>query len=143
MFSNVKCEFERRKSWGYCAYGSGFANLKRDADIAELKAKLDALDVWLNWRIYKDSVDFYDSDNYHEDETIEFLNTLAPYVAEGEVNYTGEDDYIWRFRFDPDKQKWVEESATIDYNFESYTDEQMIEELDKRGYIVQKKPQSN
>lgn len=128
---------------GYCAYGSGFANLKRDADIAELKAKLDALDVWLNWRIYKDSVDFYDSDNYHEDETIEFLNTLAPYVAEGEVNYTGEDDYIWRFRFDPDKQKWVEESATIDYNFESYTDEQMIEELDKRGYIVQKKPQSN
>lgn len=128
---------------GYCAYGSGFANLKRDADIAELKAKLDALDIWLNWRIYKDSVDFYDSDNYHEDETIEFLNTLAPYVAEGEVNYTGEDDYIWRFRFDPDKQKWVEESATIDYNFESYTDEQMIEELDKRGYIVQKKPQSN
>nr|DAZ46861.1 MAG TPA: hypothetical protein [Caudoviricetes sp.] len=128
---------------GYCADGSGFANLKRDADIAELKAKLDALDVWLNWRIYKDSVDFYDSDNYHEDETIEFLNTLAPYVAEGEVNYTGEDGCIWRFRFDPDEQEWVEESATIDYNFESYTDEQMIEELDKRGYIVQKKPQSN
>ena len=128
---------------GYCADGSGFANLKRDADIAELKAKLDALDVWLNWRIYKDSVDFYDSDNYHEDETIEFLNTLAPYVAEGEVNYTGEDGCIWRFRFDPDEQEWVEESATIDYNFESYTDEQMIEELDRRGYIVQKKPQSN
>lgn len=128
---------------GYCADGSGFANLKRDADIAELKAKLDALDVWLNWRIYKDSVDFYDSDNYHEDETIEFLNTLAPYVAEGEVNYIGEDGCIWRFRFDPDEQEWVEESATIDYNFESYTDEQMIEELDKRGYIVQKKPQSN
>lgn len=127
----------------YCADGSGFANLKRDADIAELKAKLDALDVWLNWRIYKDSVDFYDSDNYHEDETIEFLNTLAPYVAEGEVNYNGEDGCIWRFRFDPDEQKWVEESATIDYNFESYTDEQLIEELDKRGYIVQKKPQSN
>lgn len=128
---------------GYCADGSGFANLKRDADIAELKAKLDALDVWLNWRIYKDSVDFYDSDNYHEDETIEFLDTLAPYVADGEVNYTGEDGSIWRFRFDPDEQEWVEESAAIDYNFESYTDEQMIEELDKRGYIVQKKPQSN
>lgn len=127
----------------YCADGSGFATLKRDADIAELKDKLDALDVWLNWSIYKDSVDFYDSDNYHEDETIEFLNTLAPYVAEGEVNYDGEDGCIWRFRFDPDKQKWVEESATIDYNFESYTDKQMIEELDKRGYIVQKKPQSN
>lgn len=128
---------------GYCADGSGFANLKRDADIAELKDKLDALDVWLNWRVYKDSVDFYDSDNYHEDETIEFLDTLAPYVADGEVNYTGEDGCIWRFRFDPDEQEWVEESATIDYNFESYTDEQMIEELDKRGYIVQKKPQSN
>lgn len=128
---------------GYCADGSGSATLKRDADIAELKYKLDALDVWLNWSIYKDSVDFYDSDNYHEDETIEFLDTLAPYVADGEVNYTGEDGSIWRFRFDPDEQEWVEESAAIDYNFESYTDEQMIEELDKRGYIVQKKPQCN
>lgn len=56
---------------GYCADGSGSATLKRDADIAELKDKLDALDVWLNWSIYKDSVDFYDSDNYHEDETID------------------------------------------------------------------------
>ena len=28
---------------GYCANGSGFATLKRDADIAELKDKLDAL----------------------------------------------------------------------------------------------------
>lgn len=27
---------------GYCADGSGFATLKRDADIAELKDKLDA-----------------------------------------------------------------------------------------------------
>ncbi len=42
-----------------------------------------------------------------------------------------------------DSVDWVEESAMIDYNFESYTDEQMIEELDRRGYIVQKKPQSN
>lgn len=32
---------------GYCADGSGSATLKRDADIAELKDKLDALDVWL------------------------------------------------------------------------------------------------
>ena len=44
---------------------------------------------------------------------------------------------------DPDGQEWVEESAMIDYNFESYTDEQMIEELDRRGYIVQKKPQND
>lgn len=128
---------------GYYANGSGFATLKRDADIAELKDKLDALDVWFDWSIDKDSVDFYESDKYHEDETIEFLDTLAPYVAEGEANYTGEDGCAWRFRFDPDEQEWVEESAMIDYNFESYTDEQMIEELDRRGYIVQKKPQSD
>lgn len=128
---------------GYCADGSGFATLKKDADIAELKYKLDALDVRFDWSIDKDGVDFYESDKYHEDETIEFLDTLAPYVAEGEANYTGEDGCAWRFRFDPDEQEWVEESAMIDYNFESYTDEQMIEELDRRGYIVQKKPQSN
>ena len=128
---------------GYCADGSGFANLKRDADIAELKYKLDALNVRIDRNIGKDSVDFYESDKYHEDETIEFLATLAPYVAEGEANYIGEDGCTWRFRFDRDEQEWLEETATIDYNFESYTDEQMIEELDRRGYIVQKKPQSN
>lgn len=128
---------------GCCADGSGFATLKKDADIAELKDELDALDVRFDWNIDKDSVDFYESDKYHEDETIEFLDTLAPYVAEGEANYIGEDGCTWRFRFDPYEQEWVEETATIDYNFESYTDEQMIEELDKRGYIVQKKPQSN
>ena len=86
---------------GYCADGSGFATLKRDADIAELKDKLDALDVRFDWSIDKDSVDFYESDKYHEDATIEFLDTLAPYVAEGEANYTGEDGCAWRFRFDP------------------------------------------
>lgn len=76
---------------GYCADGSGFATLKKDADIAELKDELDALDVRFDWSIDKDSVDFYESDKYHEDETIEFLATLAPYVAEGEANYIGED----------------------------------------------------
>ena len=55
---------------GYCADGSGFATLKIDADIAELKDKLDALDVRFDWSIDKDSVDFYESDKYHEDATI-------------------------------------------------------------------------
>ena len=56
---------------GYCADGSGFATLKKDADIAELKDELDALDVRFDWNIDKDSVDFYESDKYHEDETID------------------------------------------------------------------------
>lgn len=128
---------------GYYASGSGYASFKKGVDIAEVEAKLDELDVWFDWNIGNDGVNFFENDKYHEDETSKFLDALVPYITEGEATYSGEGDCHWRFRFSPDDQEWIEESGTIDYNFDSYTDEQLIEELNKRGYIVQKKPQND
>lgn len=135
---------------GYYASGTGSVIFKKGVDVEEVESTLIALDTFINWDIKKDGVYFCDrycdEEEYlafYEGDTSIFLDALVPYIVEGEAVYSGEDDCNWRFRFDPDEQKWVEESATIDYNFESYTDEQMIEELDKRGYIVQKKPQSD
>ena len=87
-----------------------------------------------------DCIEITDSENYHEEDTIEFLKTIAPYITEGCLDYSGEDDCIWRFVFNPETKEWKEENATIDYNFESYSDEQLIAELEKRGYMVSRMP---
>jgi hypothetical protein len=47
-----------------------------------------------------------------------------------------DDNAQWRYRFDPETEKWSEESGVIDYNFESYNDDEIINELRKRGYLV-------
>ncbi len=41
--------------------------------------------------------------------------------------------------FNPDTGGWTEENAHIDFNFETYSDQDLIQELEKRGYEVKKK----
>ena len=82
-------------------------------------------------------IDFWDSQKYYEEDTMDFLNTIAPFINEGCMDYSGEDS-VWRFKFDPDQKDWHEEDATIDYNFESYSDDELMTELKKRGYSVTK-----
>lgn len=81
-------------------------------------------------------IDISDSEKYHEEDTTEFLKTIAPYITEGCLNYSGEDGCIWRFIFDPATKSWNEENATISYGMSDYSDEQLIAELEKRGYTV-------
>lgn len=50
---------------------------------------------------------------------------------------------MWRIRFDSDTQEWIEENVTIVYGFESYTDDDLITELRKRGYVVRKNELDN
>lgn len=83
-------------------------------------------------------IEIGDSDKYHEEDTEEFLSIIAPYISDGCLEYCGEDNCIWRFFFDPDTRKWNEESANIDYHCESYSDEELIQALEKRGYSVTK-----
>ena len=54
------------------------------------------------------------------------------------MTYSGDDNCNWRFVFDSENECWLEESGIIDYNFESYTDEDLITEIEKRGYKVTK-----
>ena len=85
-----------------------------------------------------DAIDIYDDEKYHEEDTREFLTVITPYITEGTLNYSGEDDSIWRFVFDYEKQTWNEEDATIAYGFEDYTDWDLIQELKNRGYKISK-----
>lgn len=134
---------------GYYANGSGSATIikgQEEALTAILENKYGERGVrcGLDYDIEEIQgvyyIEIYDSDKYYEDETNELLSVIAPYISEGNLNYSGEDDCIWRFNFDPETKEWKEENATIDYNFESYTDEQLIAELEKRGYMVNRMP---
>lgn len=41
----------------------------------------------------------FEYDKYYDDEITESMNKLAPYVKSGNVEFTGEDDCVWRFHF--------------------------------------------
>lgn len=130
---------------GYYASGSGSATIikgQEKALEAVLENKYGKLGSYCGLEYDFDNIkdecyiNIYDSEKYHEEDTTEFLSVIAPYISEGHLDYSGEDDCIWRFIFNPDTKEWKEENATIDYHFESYSDEELIKELEKRGYSV-------
>lgn len=133
---------------GYCAYASGSATIIRGCEITlevvlenkygkhESNCKPEyRFSTGLDGNRY---IEIFDSDRYHEEDAEEFLSVIAPYVSDGCLEYYGEDNCIWRFVFDPDTKKWNEENANIDYHCESYSDEELIQALEKRGYSVTK-----
>ena len=52
--------------------------------------------------------------DYEEGQTMELLDALAPFTAEGCISYAGEDGALWRFLF-LDKS-WVEQYGEIRYS---------------------------
>ena len=134
---------------GYYANGSGSATIKENVSFDQIKkALLEAKNGKLGfndvqWELWENNgtneIDFWVSDGHWDEErAFNFVNTLIPFITDGSISYRGDEDCIWRYVFDSENSKWNEENATIDYNFESYTDGQMIEELKKRGYEVTK-----
>ena len=77
--------------------------------------------------------------SWFEDKTYTFLNTLNPYIEEGIMEYKSiDDDRHWRYIYNPVLNKWEEKIAYTSYGFEGYTDNELIDELKKRGYVVRK-----
>lgn len=125
---------------GYCADGNGEIFLKDGINIKELKNKLDNLNSSIDYNI-ENKVILIEECNFswYEDKTYDFLNTLKPYVEKGLIEYRSiDDDQHWRYVYNPKLNKWEEEIACTSYGFEGYTDNELIEELKNRGYIVRK-----
>ena len=130
---------------GYYANGDGIATFKDGVNIRQVEEILnDILDelcaIEFEFDIVNENeISIYDTDKYHEDETLTFLNALVPYIKEGKMTYSGDDNCNWRFVFDPENECWLEESGIVDYNFESYTDEDLITEIEKEDIKLQSK----
>lgn len=83
---------------GYYANGGGQVVLKDkvpedvlgilEKDFAEVAGSPDG-GLWMA----------FEYDKYYDDEITESMNKLAPYVKSGNVEFTGEDDCVWRFHF--------------------------------------------
>ena len=54
--------------------------------------------------------------NFHEDEALEYLRKLAPYVESGEIEMSGEEETHWKYVFKDGK--WVEINGHIVYDDE-------------------------
>lgn len=123
---------------GYCADGGGLLTLKPNTNVDELNNKLANGSGCLSYQFDDNEIEFWCEDKYWEDGVYEDLEIVKPYIVSGELEFAGEDGAIWRIRFDSDTQEWIEENGTIVYGFESYTDDDLIAELRKRGYVVRK-----
>lgn len=121
---------------GYYASGSGDAIIKENVNKNELKELLNkVIDEHcynIEYVLNDDDIRIYFWNNYsswHEEDTMEFLNTLTPYITEGCVEYKGDEDCNWRYILKDGK--WIEQNGTI-----YYTIEDMIKELEENGYKV-------
>lgn len=128
---------------GYFAKADGSAKIKEGVNQELLEQFLlnarEESNSDIGFNISGGYISLWDSDSHWDEEyTLGFLNTLNPYITEGCMVYTGEDDSIWRYKYNPEKGTWEEEFGSVDFSFESYSDDDLISELTKRGYIVTK-----
>ena len=125
---------------GYCADGNGEVFLKDGINIKEVKNKLDTLNSSIDYNIENKIILIEEySFSWNEDKTYDFLNTLKPFVEKGLIEYKSiDDDRHWRYVYNPVLNKQEEEIACTSYGFEGYTDNELIEELKNRGYLVRK-----
>lgn len=72
--------------------------------------------------------------NYFEEDIKMFLDLLVPFITSGMVSYVGQGADNWRFVFKPDELIWEEQCGVV-FGIEDYTDDELIKELNKRGYV--------
>ena len=125
----------------YYAQGSGSVTAKDETAYKNLTAIIDNDDN-LQFETFPDDKDLtigLDSDgNYHDDLVYAFIKSIAPFIKSGNIEYTGEDGTHWQFRFDPNKNEWIEENGKTVYDMSTFSDDELIEELKNRGYTVTK-----
>lgn len=126
----------------YRAYGNGMAKLKDEVNKEALYEKLDKIvdDYWgLEYEEELNGyIPFYDSENYHEEDIMNFLNALIPYITEGKIKYSDEEDCYWMFEFNPETNVWDELDGGCYYAISDLPDNFFIDELERRGYVVSK-----
>lgn len=125
---------------GYCADGYGKATLKEKVDLQKLSKELDEQvegTLGLEYEFDNEgNIEITDCENYHEEDILDFLNALSPYIVDGEIEYSGDDDYHWKFTFNKETKEWDETEGEVYYSLSDFTDEVLVEELKRRGYKV-------
>lgn len=64
-----------------------------------------AFDIWCHCKYYEDEVE----------SALEEISEVAK-LKEGYIEYLGEDDALWRFKYSPKKRKWLEQNGRVVYD---------------------------
>ena len=105
----------RGSSWSGGVKTSASFAWVRTEEFANASTLKEAIEAW-GWHIgmEKDEVTeiYFDSDKSGDERHL--FDAMAPYVESGSfIEMSGEDDYIWRWKFDG--RKCMEEGATLDW----------------------------
>lgn len=121
---------------GYYADGYGVCILKEDSDFDALERDIMdsgyCLDV--EFRGAKEFAIRADNQKYYEDDVYHDLNILTKYITFGYIEYTGEDDNHWRIALKDGS--WSRTKGKVIYDMSNYSDQELIDELDRRGYNI-------
>ena len=129
---------------GYYAEGEGSVLLKNEVDVnvmEEIVEKIledidnDDIEYSFDGKV----MDFWENNtHWDETETYQFLNALTPYITDGHATYSGDEDCHWKYTFNGEKDSWDEQYGRVVFDLSNFTDDELVEELSKRGYDVSK-----
>ena len=120
---------------GYYASGYGECVLKDGTDLALIDydlnrngARVIDVDRLTANKIRLDA----EEQKYYPEEVQLDLNILTKYITEGYIEYAGEDDAHWKIMLKD--VKWVEQQGKTIYDLSDIPDDDLLNELRKRGY---------
>lgn len=120
---------------GYYASGYGECVLKDETDLALIDYDLNrngarVIDVD---RLTVNKIKLCaEEQKYYQEEVYLDLNILTKYITEGYIEYAGEDDAHWRIILKDGK--WVQQQGKTIYDLSDIPDDDLLNELRKRGY---------
>lgn len=116
---------------GYHAYA--YAELKLKPNMGTNKVEEDILSFTKEYGAYccmnrtNDAILFESDDKYYEDAVEAFCFAFAKYIMPGEaIEFIGEDEERWRFKFTGDEDEYECENALSVYASDLYVDTQIL-----------------
>ena len=113
-------------------YASGFGRIKCKCDdekalkIEEiLSEEFSVNDMYSTDGCFE--FDLYMEGKYHSDCVTSVLSSVAPYVVEGSISFSGDEDEIWKFTFNKETKEFDEENADIIYWSSFNSEEEVLE----------------
>lgn len=107
---------------GYEAHGGGTIMFAKQLSSREREKLAQILEDCFEYDIYEDKyrdkktvADIWDSEKYYGDVVEETLETVSKRfkVEQGEIEYVGEDDSLWRFIYQ--NGEWKEQNGYVVY----------------------------
>ena len=74
--------------------------------------------------------------NYNENEDNAFLNNIAKFITDGSIEYKPEDSDGWKSVFNENTKEWETYPCRKIYDLGDISNDELLKELEKRGYNI-------